>query len=221
MGMKAVCLVSGGPDSAVAAAIAKKEGYELYCLSFNYGQIASKELESAKKITKALGAKEHRVVDISFLKDLYGSGVTALLDEGIPMPERFEQSVIVPFRNGIFLSIAAGYAAAIGADAIFYGAQGDDARFYPDCRQEFVSAISKAISSGTESKLSVRNPLADKTKADVIKLAVKFKVPLELTWSCYLNLKVHCGRCESCRNRKRAFEEAGIKDPTKYANQSA
>lgn len=216
MEMKAVCLVSGGPDSAVAAAIARKEGYELYCLSFNYGQIATKELESAKKMAKALGAREYRVVDISFLRDLYGSGVTALLDEDMPMPEKFEQSVIVPFRNGILLSIAAGYAAAIGADAIFYGAQGDDARFYPDCRREFVSAISKAISSGTESKLTVRNPLGDKTKAEVIKLAVELGVPLELTWSCYLNLKAHCGRCESCRNRKRAFREAGIKDPTTY-----
>jgi 7-cyano-7-deazaguanine synthase len=220
MEMKAVCLLSGGPDSAVAAAMAKEEGYELYCLSFNYGQIATRELESAEKIARALGAKEHRVVDISFLKDLYGPGVTALLDRKMPMPGRFEQSVIVPFRNGILLSIAAGYAAAIGADAVFYGAQGDDARFYPDCRQEFVSAISRAISSGTGSKLIVRNPLGKKTKADVVKLAVELGVPLELTWSCYLNMRKHCGRCESCRNRKRAFKEAGIEDPTDYADRS-
>jgi len=215
--MKAVCLVSGGPDSATAAAVAKREGYELYCLSFNYGQIASKELESAKRIAEALGAWEHRVVDISFLKKLYGRGVTALLDERIPMPEKFDPSVIVPFRNGILLAIAAGYAATIGAEAIFYGAQADDARFYPDCRQDFVSAIARAISLGTESKLTVRNPLAGKTKAEVIKLAAELRVPLELTWSCYLNGKLHCGRCESCRNRKLAFEGAGVKDPTVYA----
>ncbi len=216
--MKAVCLLSGGLDSAVAAAIAKREGYELYCLSFNYGQIATKEIESAKKIAKALNVKEHRVVDISFLKDIYGQGVTALLDKNMPMPERFEQSVVVPFRNGIFLSIAAGYAAAIGADVIFYGAQKDDAKFYPDCRQDFVSAISQAISSGTETKLTVRDPLGDKTKAEVIKLGVELGVPLELTWSCYLDGELHCGRCESCRNRKCAFEEAGIKDPTIYSD---
>jgi 7-cyano-7-deazaguanine synthase len=215
--MKAVCLLSGGPDSATAAAIAKREGYELYCLSFNYGQIAAKEIESAKKIAKALSAKEHRVVDISFLKELYGSSVTALLDERMPMPEKFEPSIIVPFRNGVLLAIGAGYAATIGAEVIFYGAQGDDARFYPDCRQEFVSALSRAISSGTESKLAVRNPLADKTKAEVIKLALELRIPLELTWSCYLNREVHCGCCESCRNRRRAFEEACIKDPTIYA----
>ncbi len=216
--MKAVCLLSGGPDSAAAAAVAKREGYELCCLSFNYGQIAAKEIESAKKIAKALGTKEHRVVDISFLRELYGPGITALTDERMQMPEKFEQSVIVPFRNGILLAIAAGYASTVGAEAIFYGAQGDDARHYPDCRQEFVSAISRAISSGTESKLAVRNPLGGKTKAEVIKLAAELGVPLELTWSCYLNGGLHCGRCESCRNRKRAFAEAGIKDPTTYAN---
>jgi len=215
--MKAVCLLSGGLDSAVAAAIAKNEGYEIYCLSFNYGQIAAKEIECARSIARALGAREHRIIDVSFLKDLYGSGVTALLDKNMPMPERFEQSVIVPFRNGIFISIAAGYAAIIGADVIFYGAQGDDAKFYPDCRQNFVSAISQAISSGTESKLTLRNPLGDKTKTEVIKIGAELGVPLELTWSCYLDGDVHCGRCESCRNRKRAFEEAGVKDPTTYA----
>ncbi|HDM78668.1 MAG TPA: 7-cyano-7-deazaguanine synthase QueC [Deltaproteobacteria bacterium] len=215
--MKAVCLLSGGLDSAVAAAIAKNEGYEIYCLSFNYGQIAAKEIECARSIARALGAREHRIIDVSFLKDLYGSGVTALLDKNMPMPERFEQSVIVPFRNGIFISIAAGYAAIIGADVIFYGAQGDDAKFYPDCRQNFVSAISQAVSSGTESKLTLRNPLGDKTKTEVIKIGAELGVPLELTWSCYLDGDVHCGRCESCRNRKRAFEEAGVKDPTTYA----
>lgn len=216
--MKAVCLLSGGPDSAAAVAVAKREGYELYCISFNYGQIATKEIESAKKIAKVLGAKEHRVVDLFFMRELYGPGVTALIDERMQMPEKFDQSAIVPFRNGILLSIAAGYAAAVGAEVIFYGAQGDDARFYPDCRQEFVTAISRAISSGTESKLAVRNPLVDKTKAEVIKLAVELGVPLELTWSCYLNSETHCGRCESCRNRRRAFAEASIKDPTIYAN---
>ncbi len=214
--MKAVCLLSGGPDSATAVAIAKREDYELYCLSFNYGQIATKEIESAKKIAEALGAKEHRIVDISFLKELYGPGVTALFDEHILMPEKFERSIIVPFRNGILLAIAAGYAAAVGAEVIFFGAQGDDARFYPDCRQEFVSAIARAISLGTESKLTIRNPLAGKTKAEVIKLAVELGIPLELTWSCYLNREFHCGRCESCQNRRRAFEEAGVKDPTIY-----
>lgn len=215
--MKAICLISGGVDSATSAAIAKSEGYELYCLSFDYGQIAKRELESAKKVAKALGAKEHRIVGITFLRDLYGKGVTALMDKKMPMPGKFEPSVIVPFRNGIMLAIAAGYADSVGADAIFYGPQGDDAPFFPDCRKEFVSAMSKAISLGTGSKLEVKNPIANKSKAEVIKLGVKLGVPVELTWSCYLNGKVQCGRCDSCNNRKNAFKAAGIKDPTKYA----
>ena len=214
--MKAICLLSGGPDSAVSAAIAASEGYTLYCLSFDYGQIAKRELKNAKNISEILGTKSHRIVDISFLKELYGPGVTALTDENMPMPREFEQSVIVPFRNGIMLAIAGGYADAVRADVIFYGPHGDDTASYPDCRKEFVSAMSQAISLGTGKKLPVMNPLADKTKADVIKLAVKFGVPLELTWSCYLNGEVHCGSCESCRNRKNAFIASGINDPTKY-----
>ena len=214
--MKAVCLLSGGPDSATAAAHAKRMGYELYCLSFNYGQIATKEIESAQKIAEALGAKEHRIIDISFLRELYGPNITALMDETMPMPEKFERSLIVPFRNGILLAIAAGYAIAIGAKTIFYGAQADDVRFFPDCTQEFVSAITRAIALGTGSELFVENPLAGRTKAQVIKLAVELGVPLELTWSCYLNGELHCGRCESCVNRKKAFKEAGLVDITKY-----
>jgi 7-cyano-7-deazaguanine synthase len=215
---KAVCLLSGGPDSATAAAVAKRDGYEVHCLAFDYGQIASKELESAKLVSRKLGMKEFRIIDLSILKGLYGSGVTALIDAGMKMPEKFEPSVIVPFRNGIMLSIAAGYAAAIGADAIYYGAQKGDSPFYPDCRKDFADAMTDAISCGTGLNIKVKNPLADLEKAEVTKLAVKIKVPLELTWSCYLNGKLHCGRCESCRNRKMAFKAAGMDDPTEYTD---
>lgn len=213
---KAVCLLSGGSDSATAAAVAKREGYEIYCMSFDYGQIASKEIESAKRIAESLEAKEHRIIDITFLKDLYGSGTTALTDEKMQMPGKFEPSVIVPFRNGILLAIAAGYAASSGAEAIFYGPQLSDASFYPDCRREFVEAFSDAIKRGTDLSIDVKNPLADKTKTEVIKLAAELGVPLDQTWSCYLNGEVHCGKCESCRNRIRAFKEAGISDPVQY-----
>ncbi|MFN4133622.1 MAG: 7-cyano-7-deazaguanine synthase QueC [Candidatus Hadarchaeales archaeon] len=215
---KAVCLISGGPDSATAAAVARKEGYDIYCLTFNYGQLASKEIESARKIAKALKAREHKIVDISFLKDLYGPGITALIDKNIPMPPKFTPAVIVPFRNGIMISIAVAYAERMGAEAIFYGPQLDDARFYPDCRRKFAAAITKAIQLGTERKIEVRNPLAKLPKFKVLKLAKELGVPLELTWSCYLNEKYHCGRCESCNNRKMAFEKAGAPDPTRYLN---
>ena len=213
---KAVCLLSGGPDSATAAAIARKEGYELYCLTFDYGQIGAKEIESAKKLAAGLRAKEHQILDISFLRELYGPGASSLLDERMPMPQEFDQSLIVPFRNGIMLAIATGYATAIGAGAIFYGAHAGDASFYPDCRGEFVSAIERAAVLGTGAELGIKNPLAKRSKAEVIRLAKELGVPLELTWSCYLNREEHCGRCESCVNRKRAFEEAGVQDPTPY-----
>lgn len=213
---RAVCLLSGGPDSATAAALAKSEGNEIYCLTFDYGQIATRELEAAKDISKFLGAKEHRIIDISFLKGLYGPGVTALTDERMPMPGKFEPSVVVPFRNGILIAIAAGYAATIGANRIYYGPQLGDAPFYPDCRKEFVEAMSEAVKKGTDLQIEVKNPLADKPKSEVFKLASKLGVSLEITWSCYLNGDVHCGECESCRNRSRAFVEAGIADPTVY-----
>ncbi len=212
---KAVCLLSGGPDSATVVAIAKNEGYEVHCLSFDYGQIASKELDSARNVSRFIGVK-YKVIDISFLKDIYGSGVTALTDKKMKMPGKFEPSVIVPFRNGILLSIATAYAASIGAEAIFYGPQLDDAPFYPDCRDEFVKAMSKAIKLGTDLKITVKNPIGKKTKSEVFKLASKLGVPLELTWSCYLNGKYQCGKCESCRNRIKAFKEAEIPDPTRY-----
>ncbi|MEM2874678.1 MAG: 7-cyano-7-deazaguanine synthase QueC [Candidatus Hadarchaeales archaeon] len=214
--MKAICLLSGGPDSAVAAALARREGYEIYCLSFDYGQRARRELESARKIARSLGAREHRIVDLSSMKEILGRGVTPLVDGRMGMPEKFEKSLIVPFRNGIMLAVAAGHAVAIGASAVFYGAQGDDAAFYPDCRDSFARAMEKAIGEGTGEKIKVVNPLVRMKKSQVIRLADELGVPLEETWSCYLDGRLHCGRCESCRNRKRAFEEAGIRDPTKY-----
>ncbi len=212
---KAVCLLSGGPDSATVAAIAKKEGYEVHCLSFDYGQIASKELDSARKVSRLIGVK-NKGIDITFLKDIYGPGVTALTDKKMKMPGKFEPSVIVPFRNGILLSIATGYAASIGAEAIFYGPQLGDAPFYPDCRDEFVKAMSNAIKLGTDLNIAVRNPIGKKSKAEVFKLAARLGVPLEQTWSCYLNGKYQCGKCESCRNRINAFKKADIDDRTRY-----
>ena len=213
---KAVCLLSGGPDSATVAAMARGEGYDLHCLTFDYGQLGVKEIEGAKKLATYFRAKEHRILDISFLKGLFGRGSSSLLDEGMPMPREFERSLIVPFRNGIMLSIAVGYAATVGAEVVFYGAHGGDAPFYPDCRGEFVSAMERAAVLGTEVGLKIRNPISKLSKAEVIKIGKELGVPLELTWSCYLSRARHCGKCESCVNRKRAFEAAGVPDPTLY-----
>jgi 7-cyano-7-deazaguanine synthase len=211
---KCVVVLSGGPDSAVVAYWAKKEGYELYPITFNYGQIAVKETHSAEKIAESLGAKT-KIVDLSALKGVFGD-VTALCNSDIPLTAEFSQPIIVPFRNAIFLSVAVSYAVSVGTDKTFYGAHGSDEPFYPDCRREFYEAFEKAARLGTGEHISIQAPFSGKRKSEVIKEGAKLGVPFELTWSCYLDKEKHCGKCESCVNRKKAFQEAGIVDPTKY-----
>ena len=211
---KAVIIISGGPDSSTVAYYAKNEGYDIYGVAFDYGQRASKETIHAKMIADRLGIPI-KVVDLSSLKAIFGKS-TALCDEDIPMPSRFEPTIIVPFRNAIFLSIAVSYAIAIGAEAVFYGAQGSDAKCYPDCREAFFKAFQKAARQGTETEIAIVAPFYEMTKSEVIKIGTKLGVPYELTWSCYLGESRHCGRCESCVNRKKAFREAGIEDPSEY-----
>jgi 7-cyano-7-deazaguanine synthase len=211
---KCVIVLSGGPDSAVVAYWAKKQGYELYPLTFNYGQIAVKETQSAQKIAESLGAKT-KIVDLSALKSVFGD-VTSLCNSDIPLTAEFSQPIIVPFRNAIFLSVAVSYAVSVGADKIFYGAHGSDEPFYPDCRREFYEAFEKAAKLGTGENISIQAPFSGKRKSEVIEEGVKLGVPFELTWSCYREDTKHCGKCESCVNRKKAFKEAGIADRTKY-----
>lgn len=211
---KAVVILSGGVDSSTVAYWAKAEGFDVHCLSFDYGQRASKELLSAKAIAEGLGAP-FKPIDLSALKGIFG-GATALCDESAPMPSAFEPALIVPFRNAILLSIAVAHAASIGAEAVFYGAQGSDAPFYPDCREPFFKAFQRAARLGTGSEIRVDAPLHGLGKSEVVALGSRLGVPYGLTWSCYLGGERHCGRCESCLNRKRAFEEAGVEDPTEY-----
>ena len=211
---KCVIVLSGGPDSAVVAYWAKKEGYKLYPLTFDYGQIAVKETHSAEKIAESLGAKT-KIVDLSALKSVFGD-VTSLCNSDIPLTAEFSQPIIVPFRNAIFLSVAVSYAVSVGADKIYYGAHGSDEPFYPDCRREFYEAFKKAAKLGTGENISIQAPFSGKRKSEVIEEGVKLGVPFELTWSCYREDAKHCGRCESCVNRKKAFKEAGIADQTKY-----
>ena len=211
---KCVIVLSGGPDSAVVVYWAKKEGYKLYPITFNYGQIAVKETHSAEKIAESLGAKT-KIVDLSALKSVFGD-VTSLCNSDIPLTAEFSQPIIVPFRNAIFLSVAVSYAVSVGAAKIFYGAHGSDEPFYPDCRREFYEAFKKAAKLGTGENISIQAPFSGKRKSEVIEEGVKLGVPFELTWSCYREDAKHCGRCESCVNRKKAFKEAGIADRTKY-----
>lgn len=211
---KCVVVLSGGPDSATVAYWAKKQGYEIYAITFNYGQIATKETDCAQNIATKLGAPI-KVIDLSTLKEVFGE-VTSLCNPCIPMTSSFSQPIIVPFRNAIFLSVAVSYAASICANKVFYGAQGSDEPFYPDCRREFYKAFETAASLGTDMAMSIEAPFSGRPKSETISIGVELGVPFELTWSCYFNELNHCGKCESCVNRKRAFSEAGIRDPTEY-----
>jgi 7-cyano-7-deazaguanine synthase len=211
---KTVIVLSGGPDSATVAYWAKGEGYDLYPITFKYGQIAVKETEAAQKIAASLGTKT-KIIDLSELKGIFGD-VTSLCNTNIPLTSEFTEPIIVPFRNGIFLSAAVSYAVAVCANKIFYGAHGSDEPFYPDCRRVFYEAFEKAAQLGTEQEITIKAPFSDLPKSGIIKKALELQVPLELTWSCYLDGARHCGKCESCVNRKKAFKEAGIKDPTEY-----
>jgi 7-cyano-7-deazaguanine synthase len=211
---KCVVVLSGGPDSATVAYWAKKQGYRLNTISFKYGQIATKETDYAQRIAEKLGVPI-KIIDLSSLKEVFGE-VTSLCNLDIPMTTFFSQPIIVPFRNAIFLSVAVSYAASICAHRILYGAQGSDDPFYPDCRREFYEAFEKAAQLGTDMKISIEAPFSGRPKSEIIRIGANLGVPFEYTWSCYFNRLKHCGKCESCINRKKAFEEAGIYDPTEY-----
>lgn len=211
---KCVVVLSGGPDSATVAYWAKAQGYQIYPITFNYGQIAVKETEAAQKIAVKLGTTT-KVIDLSPLKEIFRN-VTSLCNTDIPLTSEFSSPIIVPFRNAIFLSVAVAYAVAVGADEIFYGAQGSDEPFYPDCRREFYKAFEKAARLGTCQEITIKAPFNSGKKSDLIKEGAKLAVPFELTWSCYLDGEKHCGKCESCINRKKAFKETGIPDPATY-----
>lgn len=211
---RCVLVLSGGPDSATVAYWAKNLGYSVHGISFKYGQIATKEIEYAKLIAKKLDIPI-KIIDLSSLKDIF-TGVTALCDEDIEMTSTFSPPIIVPFRNAIFLSIAVAYATAIDAETILYGAQGSDRQFYPDCRRQFYKAFEKTAKKGTEKEINIQAPFSESSKAEVIKTGSKLGVPFKLTWSCYFSGTKHCGTCESCINRKKAFKKAKIPDPTKY-----
>jgi 7-cyano-7-deazaguanine synthase len=211
---RCVVVLSGGPDSSTVAYWARNQGYDVHAITCKYGQIATKEVEYATRIAEKLKIPI-KLVDLSSLKDIF-TGVTALCDETIPMTSSFSQPIIVPFRNAIFLSIAVAYAVAVGATSVFYGAQGSDEPFYPDCRTEFYKSFQATARLGTEKNIVIEAPFSNIPKSETIKLGLKLGVPFDLTWSCYLNESKQCGKCESCVNRKKAFREAGVTDPTEY-----
>ena len=211
---KCVAVLSGGPDSATVVYWAKKQGYIVHGLSFKYGQIAIKEVEYARLIAQKIEVSL-KIIDLSSLKEIF-VGVTSLCDENIEMTPAFSQPIIVPFRNAIFLSIAVAYASSIGATKIFYGAQGSDQPFYPDCRKEFYKSFETTARLGTDKEITIEAPFSNVPKSAIIKDGAELGVPFDLTWSCYFDGPKHCGKCESCMNRKKAFNEAQIHDPMEY-----
>ncbi len=217
---KAVCILSGGMDSTLVSYLAKNDGYEIVAVHFNYGQrTQQKELKSFRDICKALKVKEKYEIDIPFFKDI---GASALTDETLDIPitgiEKGVPITYVPFRNGIFLSIATAIAEKEGAKVLFIGVVEEDSSGYPDCSDTFINMIQKAMNQGTkkETKLEIITPLVHLTKKDIVKKSIKLKVPLKLTWSCYANEKKACGVCDSCRLRLKGFKLAKAKDPIKY-----
>ncbi len=216
---KAVVILSGGMDSSTAAYIAKKEGYKIVAVHFNYGQrTQKKELQAFRAIAKSLDAFTYEI-DLPFFKTI---GASALVDVSIDVPTEGIKPGIpvtyVPFRNGIFLSIAAAIAEKEGAKAIYIGVVEEDSSGYPDCRESFIEAMERAINLGTkdETKIAIKTPLIHLKKEDIVAKALELGVPLELTWSCYQNEDEACGVCDSCRLRLKGFEKAGEKDKIAY-----
>lgn len=226
----AVVLLSGGLDSATTLAIARDRGYACRTLAFDYGQRHRRELDAAAEIASRLGSVEHTVLTID-LRAFGGSALTADID--VPKGDTPAQPggipiTYVPARNLVFLSFAVGYAEVLDAEAIFLGVNAVDYSGYPDCRQEFLDAFQRAADLATKAGVEGRGvrveaPLLDLTKAEIIRRGVALGVDYGITHSCYDPTAdgLACGTCESCVLRRRGFEQAGVADPTRYAESSA
>jgi len=223
MNAKAVVLLSGGLDSATCLAIARSQGFDCYCLSFDYGQRHSAELQAADRVVKALGASEHRVINFGLAQ----FGGSALTDTSIAVPTDGVQPGIpvtyVPARNTIMLSLALAWAEVLGSRDIFVGVNAVDYSGYPDCRPEYIAAFETmanlATKAGVEgNKLSIHSPLIELSKAEIIRTGHALGVDYGLTVSCYQadELGRACGVCDSCRLRAEGFAAAGLPDPTPY-----
>jgi 7-cyano-7-deazaguanine synthase len=226
--VKAVCLLSGGLDSATCLAVARRDGFECYALSFDYGQRHRIELEAAARVAAHFGANEHRVVHI----DLRAFGASALTDDHLPIPKHRSPSEMahgipityVPARNTIFLAFALAWAEVLECSDIFIGVNAIDYSGYPDCRPEFITAFERmanmATKAGVEGRTRIRihTPLIQLNKAEIVKLGAELGLDFTLTHSCYDPDQGGrpCGHCDSCLLRRKGFEEAGLNDPLVY-----
>lgn len=230
---KAVCIVSGGPDSICAAAyVSRIQKFDVYMINFSYGQRATRELSIAKKFARELKAKDYQFVDISFMKALYRN-TNALTNYATKLPSSFHRKMIVPIRNAIFITIATAWALSINAEMVCYGAHLGDHN-YPDCRPSFIRSISRSLTLADWDSIRARSrqrvriwcpAMSGMDKSSLLKLGYRLLGDnIFRTWSCYSNGVRYkkdswyrqCGICESCINRKNAFVKAGIKDLTQY-----
>ncbi|MCD6258759.1 MAG: 7-cyano-7-deazaguanine synthase QueC [Helicobacteraceae bacterium] len=220
MKKRALCIMSGGMDSTLGAYMMKEQGYEIIALHFNYEQrTQKKELECFYKIAKALNVENPYVIDLDFFQQI---GASALTDKTIDVPigglEEGVPVTYVPFRNGIFLSIAAAIAEKESASVICIGVVEEDSSGYPDCRESYIQSMQESINLGTkeETRIEIQMPLVHLQKSQIVQKALELDVPLALTWSCYKNEEKACGVCDSCRLRLRGFELANSSDPIEY-----
>ncbi|MET0292870.1 MAG: 7-cyano-7-deazaguanine synthase QueC [Steroidobacteraceae bacterium] len=220
---RAIVLLSGGLDSATVLAMARSQGFDCLTLAVSYGQRHSSELDASARISRALGATDHRVMNV----DLAGIGGSALTDSTIAVPETPTSGIpitYVPARNTMLLSLALGWAEVAGARDLFVGVNAVDYSGYPDCRPAFIDAFTTLANLATQAgvegaKFSIHAPLIAMSKADIIRTGTALNVPYADTVSCYQADAAGraCGRCDSCRLRREGFEAAEVPDPTRYA----
>lgn len=211
---RALVLLSGGIDSATALCLTKKDYDEIYTMNMVYTQTYDSEAEASRKLATEAQVKEHLSIYLPFFKDLENRFHPELSITISP--------AYLPARNIVFYGIAAAYAETLGADKIVFGSNADDARELPDARPSFIRLMNELVRAGTRAGsegrcIEIVNPLVEFSKTDVLKLAIKLKVPLQLTWSCYENAKTPCGKCRGCRMRSEAFAAVGIADPLIHA----
>jgi 7-cyano-7-deazaguanine synthase len=222
---EAVVLLSGGLDSSTVLAMAIEKGYEPVALTFDYGQRHRREIESSRRVAAHFATKEHIVIPLDLGRYLRSS----LTQESMRVPERSSAAEVggaipdtyVPSRNIIFLSIASSIAESRGAEAVFIAANSVDFSGYPDCTPEFIEAFQKTLSVGTKAGregrvVRIEAPVLRMSKSEIVKEAVRLRVPLDLTWSCYKGGSKACGRCDSCLLRLEGFRKAGVEDPLPY-----
>lgn len=222
VGALAVCLVSGGMDSCVTAAVAREENDSLALLHVSYGQrTQGRERRAFEELADFYKVSRRLVVSLEHLARIGGSSLT---DSSIPVSEADLASKeiptsYVPFRNAHLLAAATSWAEVIGATSVYIGAVAEDSSGYPDCRPEFYEAFQRAIDAGTRpaTRIQIRTPVIRMRKSEIIRRGLELGAPLELTWSCYRAEALACGTCDSCALRLRAFREAGVADPIPYA----